>query len=104
MTGRGGRFSRRGAARDATPRPAARCPATPRWPGRAYRRTRRTRSPGTSGRGWNGSRCCREGGACVEAATCPHTLHVRESQVTDGPTFAVAPAAWTAFRGHAANI
>ncbi|WP_371098410.1 DUF397 domain-containing protein [Streptomyces sanglieri] len=38
-----------------------------------------------------------EGGACVEVATCPHTAHVRDSKVVDGPTFAVAPAAWTAF-------
>ncbi|MGW1296244.1 DUF397 domain-containing protein [Streptomyces sp. NPDC002533] len=42
-----------------------------------------------------------EGAACVEVATCPHTVHVRDSKVTDGPTFAVAPAAWTAFLGHA---
>ncbi|WP_282687403.1 MULTISPECIES: DUF397 domain-containing protein [unclassified Streptomyces] len=42
-----------------------------------------------------------EGGACVEVATCPHTVHVRDSKVTDGPTFAVAPAAWTAFLDHA---
>lgn len=40
---------------------------------------------------------------CVEVAACPHTVHVRDSKVTDGPTFAVAPAAWTAFLGHAAN-
>lgn len=40
---------------------------------------------------------------CVEIATCPHTVHVRDSKVADGPTFAVAPAAWTAFLGHAAN-
>ncbi|MFF3122282.1 DUF397 domain-containing protein [Streptomyces sp. NPDC057908] len=38
-----------------------------------------------------------EGEACVEVATCPHTVHVRDSKVTDGPTFAVAPATWTAF-------
>ncbi|MGW3658196.1 DUF397 domain-containing protein [Streptomyces sp. NPDC005151] len=38
-----------------------------------------------------------EGEACVEVATCPRTVHVRDSKVTDGPTFAVAPAAWTAF-------
>ncbi|MGW1107420.1 DUF397 domain-containing protein [Streptomyces sp. NPDC002540] len=38
-----------------------------------------------------------EGGACVEVAACPHTVHVRDSKVTDGPTFTVAPAAWTAF-------
>ncbi|WP_374230137.1 DUF397 domain-containing protein [Streptomyces sp. OfavH-34-F] len=41
------------------------------------------------------------GGDCVEVATCPHTVHVRDSKVTDGPTFAVAPDAWTAFLGHA---
>ncbi|WP_406494559.1 DUF397 domain-containing protein [Streptomyces sp. NBC_00846] len=38
-----------------------------------------------------------EGEACVEVATCPHTVHVRDSKVVDGPIFAVAPAAWTAF-------
>ncbi|MFJ8854423.1 DUF397 domain-containing protein [Streptomyces sp. NPDC102437] len=38
-----------------------------------------------------------EGEACVEVATCAHTVHVRDSKVVDGPTFAVAPAAWTAF-------
>ncbi|MGW7367303.1 DUF397 domain-containing protein [Streptomyces sp. NPDC054841] len=37
------------------------------------------------------------GGNCVEVATCPHTIHIRDSKVTDGPTFAVAPDAWTAF-------
>lgn len=42
-----------------------------------------------------------EGGACVEVATCPHTVHIRDSKVTDGPTFAVAPGAWTAFLDHA---
>ncbi|MFE7775826.1 DUF397 domain-containing protein [Streptomyces sp. NPDC057445] len=38
-----------------------------------------------------------EGGNCIEIATCPHTVHVRDSKVPDGPAFAVAPAAWTAF-------
>ncbi|MET9924149.1 MULTISPECIES: DUF397 domain-containing protein [unclassified Streptomyces] len=42
-----------------------------------------------------------EGAACVEVATCLHTVHVRDSKVTDGPTFAVAPAAWTTFLDHA---
>lgn len=37
------------------------------------------------------------GGECVEVAACPHTVHVRDSKVTDGPAFAVAPDAWTAF-------
>ncbi|APS19887.1 hypothetical protein TK78_13620 [Streptomyces sp. Tue 6075] len=55
--------------------------------------TSRTRSTSTR---------CGEGEDCVEVATCPHTVHVRDSRVTDGPTFAVAPAAWTTFLGHAA--
>lgn len=36
-----------------------------------------------------------EGDACVEVATCPaDRVHVRDSKVTDGPTLALAPAAW----------
>ncbi|MGW8954200.1 DUF397 domain-containing protein [Streptomyces sp. NPDC055709] len=38
-----------------------------------------------------------EGGACVEVAACPHTVHVRDSKVPDGPMLSVAPAAWAAF-------
>ncbi|ORT58721.1 DUF397 domain-containing protein [Streptomyces sp. CB03238] len=38
-----------------------------------------------------------EGGACVEIAACPHAVHVRDSKLTDGPTFAVGPDAWAAF-------
>ncbi|MFI0925779.1 DUF397 domain-containing protein [Streptomyces sp. NPDC021012] len=41
------------------------------------------------------------GGNCVEVATCPHAVHLRDSKVNDGPTFAVEPAAWTAFLGWA---
>ncbi|MEU9032835.1 DUF397 domain-containing protein [Streptomyces sp. NPDC048383] len=35
--------------------------------------------------------------ACVEVATCAcaDTVHVRDSKVTDGPTLALTPAAWT---------
>ncbi|MFF9013520.1 DUF397 domain-containing protein [Streptomyces sp. NPDC014870] len=39
------------------------------------------------------------GGECVEVATCPHSVHVRDSKVQDGPAFAVAPASWSAFLG-----
>ncbi|MFK0231957.1 DUF397 domain-containing protein [Streptomyces vinaceus] len=36
-----------------------------------------------------------EGDACVEVAACPaDRVHVRDSKVTDGPTLALAPAAW----------
>ncbi|WP_256103451.1 DUF397 domain-containing protein [Streptomyces sp. ODS05-4] len=38
-----------------------------------------------------------EGGECVEVAACAHAVHVRDSKVTDGPVFAVAPDAWAAF-------
>ncbi|MYX15290.1 DUF397 domain-containing protein [Streptomyces sp. SID8374] len=37
------------------------------------------------------------GGNCVEVAACLHSVHVRDSKVTDGPAFAVAPDAWSAF-------
>ncbi|MFI1659098.1 DUF397 domain-containing protein [Streptomyces sp. NPDC020472] len=37
------------------------------------------------------------GGNCVEVATTPHAVHLRDSKVGDGPTFVVGPAAWTAF-------
>lgn len=39
------------------------------------------------------------GGECVEVTTCPHAVHVRDSKVPDGPAFAVAPDAWSAFLG-----
>ncbi|MGW5927103.1 DUF397 domain-containing protein [Streptomyces anulatus] len=39
------------------------------------------------------------GGECIEVATCPHAVHVRDSKVPDGPAFAVAPDAWSAFLG-----
>ncbi|MFF3994671.1 DUF397 domain-containing protein [Streptomyces cyaneofuscatus] len=37
------------------------------------------------------------GGNCVEVAACPHSVHVRDSKVQDGPAFAVAPDAWSTF-------
>ncbi|MEX0169746.1 DUF397 domain-containing protein [Streptomyces sp. LMG1-1-1.1] len=37
------------------------------------------------------------GGNCVEVATCAHAVHLRDSKVQDGPTFAVEPGAWSAF-------
>ncbi|MFD3943102.1 DUF397 domain-containing protein [Streptomyces sp. NPDC058579] len=38
-----------------------------------------------------------EGGDCVEVATCPHTVHVRDSKDTAIPSLTVSPAAWTRF-------
>ncbi|MEU6703344.1 DUF397 domain-containing protein [Streptomyces wuyuanensis] len=43
-----------------------------------------------------------EGGCCVEVAACPHTVHVRDSKVPDGPMLSVAPASWVAFVATAA--
>ncbi|WP_167158810.1 DUF397 domain-containing protein [Streptomyces sp. MBT27] len=37
------------------------------------------------------------GGECVEVAASCEAVHVRDSKVADGPSFAVAPRAWAAF-------
>ncbi|WP_405890485.1 DUF397 domain-containing protein [Streptomyces sp. NBC_00133] len=42
-----------------------------------------------------------EGGSCVEVATSPTTIRIRDSKITEGPRFAVAPEAWTAFVSYA---
>ncbi|MFC9248998.1 DUF397 domain-containing protein [Streptomyces sp. NPDC057136] len=44
-----------------------------------------------------------EGGDCVEVATCPHTVHVRDSKDLAVPALALSPAAWTSFVGFAAD-
>jgi hypothetical protein len=41
-----------------------------------------------------------EGDSCVEIATCPDTVHVRDSKDTAGPQLALSPRAWTAFIAH----
>ncbi|GGS61415.1 DUF397 domain-containing protein [Streptomyces parvus] len=38
-----------------------------------------------------------DGGACVEIATHPSAVHIRDSKVTDGPVLTVEPATWSAF-------
>ncbi|WP_411101493.1 DUF397 domain-containing protein [Streptomyces sp. cmx-4-9] len=37
-----------------------------------------------------------EGGNCVEVATCPGRVHVRDSKVPGGPVLDLAPSAWAA--------
>ncbi|MFF7647961.1 DUF397 domain-containing protein [Streptomyces canus] len=37
-----------------------------------------------------------EGGQCVEIATCPHTIHIRDSK-NPGPTLQITPTTWTRF-------
>ncbi|MGJ7417722.1 DUF397 domain-containing protein [Streptomyces cinereoruber] len=36
-------------------------------------------------------------GDCVEVASCPSTVHVRDSKNVTGPQLALSPAAWSAF-------
>ncbi|MFC9153525.1 DUF397 domain-containing protein [Streptomyces bauhiniae] len=38
-----------------------------------------------------------EGGQCVEVATCPDTVHVRDSKAPTGPTLHLTPTAWANF-------
>ncbi|MFC8077610.1 DUF397 domain-containing protein [Streptomyces sp. NPDC057307] len=40
-----------------------------------------------------------EGGACVEVAACPTTVHVRDSKLTDRPELGLPAPAWGAFGG-----
>jgi hypothetical protein len=41
------------------------------------------------------------GGDCIEVATLPASVHVRDSKDTDRGAFTVPPAAWSAFVAHA---
>ncbi|MEV0472999.1 DUF397 domain-containing protein [Streptomyces prunicolor] len=36
-------------------------------------------------------------GDCVEVASCPSTIHIRDSKNTQGPQPALTPATWTKF-------
>ncbi|MFI0166799.1 DUF397 domain-containing protein [Streptomyces sp. NPDC017095] len=44
-----------------------------------------------------------EPGDCVEVASTPATIHVRDSKNAEGPRLAVAPAAWADFVTYAAR-
>ncbi|MCC0578037.1 Scr1 family TA system antitoxin-like transcriptional regulator [Streptomyces californicus] len=44
-----------------------------------------------------------EGGQCVEVAAHPAAVHIRDSKDVEGPTFSVAPSAWSAFAAYAAT-
>ncbi|MGW1086903.1 DUF397 domain-containing protein [Streptomyces sp. NPDC002596] len=41
------------------------------------------------------------GDSCVEVATRPDTVHVRDSKIEEGPQLALSPAAWTGFVAYA---
>ncbi|MFD3975475.1 DUF397 domain-containing protein [Streptomyces cyaneofuscatus] len=44
-----------------------------------------------------------QGGDCVEVATCPHTVHVRDSKDLTVPALAVSSTTWTSFVEFAAS-
>lgn len=44
-----------------------------------------------------------EGGACLEVASCPKAIHVRDSKNPGGPTLTTSPEAWAAFASYAAR-
>lgn len=37
------------------------------------------------------------GDNCVEIATCPSSIHIRDSKNTQGPQLALSPTTWTKF-------
>ncbi|MEU9476840.1 DUF397 domain-containing protein [Streptomyces sp. NPDC048191] len=44
-----------------------------------------------------------DGDSCVEIATAPGTIHVRDSKNVDGPRLMLAPGAWTLFVSYASE-
>ncbi|PTH88756.1 DUF397 domain-containing protein [Streptomyces sp. A244] len=42
-------------------------------------------------------------GDCMEVATCPDTIHIRDSKNRQGPELRLSPTAWSAFLTHAAE-
>ncbi|MEU6619380.1 DUF397 domain-containing protein [Streptomyces litmocidini] len=42
-----------------------------------------------------------EGDSCIEVATVPGTVHVRDSKNLGGPQLALTPAAWSGFVAYA---
>ena len=44
-----------------------------------------------------------DGPACVEVATTPNTIHVRDSKNTHGPQLTFASQQWAAFTTYAAD-
>ncbi|MEU0393679.1 DUF397 domain-containing protein [Streptomyces sp. NPDC006208] len=44
------------------------------------------------------------GDSCIEVATTPATVHVRDSKVEQGPQLALSPTSWTSFVSYAAQV
>jgi hypothetical protein len=43
------------------------------------------------------------GDDCIEVASCPESIHVRDSKNAEGPQLALSPAAWANFVSYAAQ-
>lgn len=58
----------------------------------------------TSGLTWvKSSYSTNDGPACVEVATAPATIHVRDSKNIPGPELGFAPGAWAEFVSYAST-
>jgi hypothetical protein len=44
------------------------------------------------------------GDDCIEVATTPGTVHVRDSKVDRSPQLAVSPTSWTSFVSYATEV
>ncbi|WP_371626672.1 DUF397 domain-containing protein [Streptomyces sp. NBC_01116] len=44
-----------------------------------------------------------EGDSCVEVATCPSTVHVRDSKLDESPQLALTPTTWSHFLAYASQ-
>ncbi|UPT43729.1 DUF397 domain-containing protein [Streptomyces sp. WAC00303] len=44
-----------------------------------------------------------QGGNCIEVATCPHTVHIRDSKDLTIPALTVSPDSWASFVEFAAS-
>ncbi|PJN30197.1 DUF397 domain-containing protein [Streptomyces sp. JL1001] len=44
------------------------------------------------------------GDDCVEVATCPSTVHVRDSKLDESPQLTLAPASWARFLAYAVRV
>ncbi|MEW2624506.1 DUF397 domain-containing protein [Streptomyces sp. NPDC048106] len=42
-------------------------------------------------------------GDCIEVATTPATIHIRDSKAKQGPQLALTPTAWSAFVSYSAE-
>ncbi|MET9964768.1 DUF397 domain-containing protein [Streptomyces sp. NPDC006356] len=52
---------------------------------------------------WKKSTYSPDGSNCVEIATTPTTIHIRDSKNPTGPQLSLRPTAWADFLSHAAT-